>query len=287
MKIIDLQTQMTTKKGAMFSLKMKDFFEATFKAKIPYYQTEDEMMDLFRRAGIRAVFCVPNPESFDEMKELGDYMGKLKRDYPDVVCGSWAPYNHELDLDNYVVELEKYIDNAGSFGFFYYGAATGVPANDERFFPIYELCSKKKVPIKISVGHTAMGAGTPGGMGVRLGTERPIPVIDDVAAQFPELIIIASHCPWPFQSEMISVMIHKANVYNEVHGWMPIYFPEELKKEINSRCKNKIMFGSDYPFFQFDQIINGWKNEGYKPEVLENVFYKNAEKALGLTPSAS
>ena len=283
MKIIDLQTQMTTKKGALFSLELKDFFEMTFKAKIPYYQTEDEMMDYFREGGVKAIFCVPSPSTFDEMAQIGEYMAKLKSDYPDVVYGSWAPYNHELDISKYVVELEKYIENVGSFGFFYYGAATGVPANDERFFPIYKLCSDKKVPIKISVGHTAMGAGTPGGMGIHLGTERPIPNIDDVAANFPELNIIAAHCPWPFHSEMISVLVHKANVYNEVHGWMPKYFPEELKKEINSRCKTKIMFGSDYPFFQFDKLIKAWEAEGYKPEALENVFYKNAERVFGIT----
>jgi len=282
MKVIDVQTQMTTERGAMFSKEQKDFFEATFKTIIPYYQTEDEMMNVFRDAGVKAVFCVPDPNNFEEMDKMGDYMAKLKSDYPDVVYGSWAPYNFKLDIDKYVVALEKYIDKAGSFGFFYYGASTGVPANDKRFTPIYQLCNDKKVPIKISVGHTAMGAGTPGGSGIRLGSERPIPNIDDVAAQFPELKIIAAHCPWPFHSEMISVLVHKANVYNEVHGWMPKYFPEELKKETNSRLKTKILFGSDYPFFQFDRIIKGWEDEGYKPEVLENVFYKNAERIFGI-----
>lgn len=119
-------------------------------------------------------------------------------------------------------------------------------------------------------------------MGVRLATERPIPNIDDVAAQFPELTIIGAHCPWPFHSEMISVLVHKANVYNEVHGWSPKYFPEELKKETNSRLKTKILFGSDYPFFTFERLVKDWEAECYKPEVLENVFYKNAEKIFGI-----
>ncbi|MDY6855456.1 MAG: amidohydrolase family protein [Thermodesulfobacteriota bacterium] len=284
MKLIDLQTQMTTEKGALFSKDLKDFFEMTFKTTIPYYQTEDEMMNVFSEAGVKVILCVPEPQNFDDMAAMGDYIAELKSGYPDVVYGSWAPYNFSkfTDIDKYVVELDKYIDKAKSFGIFYYGAATGVPANDERFFPIYQLCNDKKVPIKISVGHTAMGAGTPGGSGIQLGTERPIPNIDDVAAKFPELTIIAAHCPWPFHSEMISVLVHKANVYNEVHGWLPKYFPEELKKEINSRCKTKIMFGSDYPFFSFDRIIKGWEDEGYKPEVIENVFYKNAERAFGI-----
>lgn len=281
-KVIDLQAQMTTKKGALFPESMKGFFEVTFKTTIPYYQTEEEMMKYYKDSGVKAIFLVPAPNNFEEMAEVGEYISKLQKDYPDVVYGHWAPYNHELDSKKYVGELEKYIDKTGSFGIFYYGAATGVPANDKSLFPIYELCNAKKIPIKISVGHTAFGAGTPGGMGVRLTTERPIPNVDDVAAQFPELNIIAAHCPWPFHSEMISVMVHKSNVYNEVHGWMPKYFPEELKKETNGRCKNKIMFGSDYPFFTFERICEGWEAENYKPEVLENVYYKNAERVFGI-----
>ena len=282
MKAIDLQTQMTTKKGALFPKALKASFEVTFKTKIPYYQTEEEMMQVFRDAGIKAIFLVPTPADFKKMGEIGVYAAKLKDDYPDVVYGSWAAYNPGMNIDKYVTELEKYIDNFGSFGIFYYGASTGVPANDEKLFPIYELCANKKVPVKISVGHTALGAGMAGGMGIRLGTERPIPNIDDVAAKFPKLTIIAAHCPWPFHSEMISVMIHKGNVYNEVHGWSPKYFPEELKRETNSRLKNKIMFGSDYPFFSYERLFGDWDAEGYKPEVMQNIFYKNAERVFGI-----
>ena len=282
MAIIDLQAQMTTEKGALFPKEMKDFFETTFKTTIPYYQTEEEMIEVYRAADVKAIFMLPNCTTFKEMHEKGDYFAKLKSDFPDTVYGCWAPFNDKWDIKEYVVELGKFIDATGSFGFFYYGASIGIPANDEKYFPIYQLCSEKKVPIKISVGHTALGAGTPGGMGIRLGTERPIPNIDDVAAEFPELNIIAAHCPWPFHSEMISVLVHKANVYNEVHGWMPKYFPAELKKEINSRCKNKIMFGSDYPFFSFERLLKGWEDENYKPEVLEKVYCKNAERVFGI-----
>lgn len=282
MAIIDLQAQMTTEKGALFPQEMKEVFEMTFKTTIPYYQTEEEMIEVYRAANVKAIFMLPNCETFKEMHERGDYFKKLKKDFPDTVYGCWAPFNDKWDIKEYVVELGKFIDETGAFGFFYYGASIGIPANDEKYFPIYQLCSDKKVPIKISVGHTALGAGSPGGMGIRLGTERPIPHIDDVAVEFPELNIIAAHCPWPFHSEMISVLVHKANVYNEVHGWMPKYFPEELKREINGRCKNKIMFGSDYPFFSFERLLKGWEDENYKPEVLEKVYCKNAEKVFGI-----
>ena len=113
MKIIDLQAQMTTKRGALFPESMKSFFEVTFKTTIPYYQTEEEMMKYYKDSGVKAIFLVPAPNNFDEMAEAGKYMAELQKDYPDVVYGSWAAFNPELNLKKYVVELEKYIDNVG------------------------------------------------------------------------------------------------------------------------------------------------------------------------------
>ena len=138
-----------------------------------------------------------------------------------------------------------------------------------------DLLAEAGVPAKISVGITAIGQGTRGGGGVHLAYENPIPYIDDVAVAFPNLDIIAAHCPWPFHNEMIAVLVHKANVYNELHGWSPRHFPAELKREINGRLQDKFMFGSDYPLFTYERLFKGWESEGYKPEVLEKVFIKN------------
>ena len=132
------------------------------------------------------------------------------------------------------------------------------------------------------MGHTALGAGTPGGSGRHLKHERPIPVLDDVAADFPDLIVMGAHCPWPFHNEMISVMVHKTNVYCDLHGWSPKYFPAELKREINGRLRSRFLFGSDYPFFEYERLFRDWESEGYKPEVLEGVYYKNAQRVFGL-----
>jgi hypothetical protein len=83
---------------------------------------------------------------------------------------------------------------------------------------------------------------------------------------------------------MTAVMIHKDNVFCEVHGWRPKYHHELFKRELNTRIKDKIMFGSDYPFFQYQTLFGDWEAETYgiKPEVLENVYYKTAQRVLGL-----
>ncbi|MDY6843743.1 MAG: amidohydrolase family protein [Thermodesulfobacteriota bacterium] len=287
MKVIDLQTQMTTEKGALWPREAKAFFEASFKTKIPYYQSEEEMIQYFRdvEAGVILVTPASGKTDFGEIRDIHDYVGQLKKDYPDVVVGFWVGLNPKLSITKRLRELERCIKDLGAVGFYYTGdLGLGIPANDKLVYPFYDLCMEAGVPAKTSVGHTAASAGTPGGGGIRLKHENPIPVIDDIAAEFPDLTIIGAHCPWPFHNEMISVMLHKANAYCELHGWSPKYFPEEIKREIRGRLKHKLMFGSDYPFFSFERLYQDWEAEGYKPEVLENIFIKNAQRVFKLVP---
>jgi len=283
MKVIDVQTQMTTEKGALWPLGIKDYFEASFKTKIPYYQSEEEMVEVFREAGASVILLptTADKSDFNEIREANDYVGQLKKDYPDAIIGGWVMINPQLDMDKCLEELERCVKDLGAIGFYYNGFSTGIPANDKLLYPIWDLCEKLNAPVKISVGHTAAGAGLPGGMGIHLlRTENPI-CIDDVAADFPDLTVIGAHVPWPFHNEMISVMLHKANVYNDLHGWSPKYYPPEIKREINGRLKNKFLFGSDYPFFPYQRLYDDWEAEGYKPEVLENVYFNNAKQIFG------
>ena len=81
---------------------------------------------------------------------------------------------------------------------------------------------------------------------------------------------------------LLTVALHKGNVYWEMSGWAPKYLPDQLKKDIRSRLKDKIMFGSDYPSMPYERIFREWEEIGYKEEILEGLFHKNAEDFLGL-----
>jgi hypothetical protein len=137
------------------------------------------------------------------------------------------------------------------------------------------------VPVLIDVGTTGMGAGMPGGMGAKLRHAHPS-AIDELAADFPNLKIIAAHPGWPWVDEMTAVALHKGNVFWEVSGWAPKYFPRQLKSDIRGRLKDKIMFGSDYPSIPHARLLREWGELGYSDDVMERVFHGNAERVLGL-----
>ena len=85
------------------------------------------------------------------------------------------------------------------------------------------------VPALFHTGQNGIGAGLPGGRGIKLRYSNPL-LLDDVAADFPGLTVILAHPSVPWQAEAISMAVHKSNVYIDLSGWSPKYFPAELVK---------------------------------------------------------
>jgi predicted TIM-barrel fold metal-dependent hydrolase len=166
-------------------------------------------------------------------------------------------------------------------GFHFHPIMGHFAVNDLRFYPLFEAINELKVPVMIDVGTTGMGAGMPGGMGAKLRHAHPS-AIDELAADFPNLTIIAAHPGWPWVEEMTAVALHKGNVYWELSGWAPKYFTPQLKIDIRSRLKDKVMFGSDYPSLPYERIFREWKELGYADDIYERLFHGNAERVLGL-----
>ena len=82
------------------------------------------------------------------------------------------------------------------------------------------------------------GAGEPGGLGFKLSLGRSIPNIDDVAADFPRLTIIAGHPGWPWTEAPIAVALPKRNVAIDITGWGPNHVPAALRHAMQRRLQN-------------------------------------------------
>jgi hypothetical protein len=104
--------------------------------------------------------------------------------------------------------------------------------------------------------------------------------MDFVAARYPKMKIVAARPGWPWQTETNAVIIHKANIWYELHGWSPKYFSADLKHEIPRRFADKMMFGADYPMLSYERLVSDWKALGYSDEMLAKVFTGNAERFL-------
>ena len=121
----------------------------------------------------------------------------------------------------------------------------------------------------------------PGGNGMRLKYSNPM-VIDDVAVDFPGLKIILAHPSFPWQEEALSVAQHKPNVYIDLSGWSPKYFPPILVKYCNSILRKKVLFGSDWPMITPERWLSDFEKIDIKDELRPDIIKNNAARLLGL-----
>jgi predicted TIM-barrel fold metal-dependent hydrolase len=245
------------------------------------FQTEDEMMATLRKNNVRAMLdlAIPvfYPMTMDQIRELHDYTFDVQRKNPDVVFGHWISLDPRLGKEA-IKEYERAVAaKAGFIGFGIIGQAPkGLPASDPIWDPFYKVSIDANIPVLIHAGLTGIGQGLPGGNGIVLDDGHPRH-IDTVAARFPELKILAGRPAYPWQDEMIAVLLHKGNVHYELHGWSPKTFSPALKREIGGRLQDRIMFGCDYPVLKYEMMVERWRGLGYSEDVLEKVFFRNAE----------
>ncbi|MDE2006414.1 MAG: amidohydrolase [Rhodospirillales bacterium] len=208
-------------------------------------------------------------------------LAALSRTYPDVFLPGWAmvdPWRGRKGLE----EIEHAIRDLGLLGVKYQPPVQGFAPSERQFYPIWDLLQSLGAPVLIHCGTTAIGAGEPGGLGYKLEHARPIPHLDNIAADFPRLNIVAAHPGWPWTEELIAVAIHKGNVSIDISGWGPKYVPPALKHDMARRLQDKVMFGSDYPGWSPSQCCDEWQMEGFKPGVLDKLFRDNARRILKL-----
>lgn len=154
--------------------------------------------------------------------------------------------------------------------------------NERRFYPLWETCQELGLIVIFHSGTTAIGNGAPGGRGLHLKYGQPVPYIDDVAADFPRLVIIAAHPGWPWHAELLAVARQKGNVHIDLSGWAPRYWPEETVRYMNSVIPEKFLFGSDYPLLSPRRWLEGFANLQVKDKVRDMVLRTNAFRLLGL-----
>jgi predicted TIM-barrel fold metal-dependent hydrolase len=181
-----------------------------------------------------------------------------------------------------IKELERSVKELGLRGLKLHPTTQAFFPNDTRFYPLWEKCAELGIPVLFHTGQTGVGAGTPGGGGYKLKYAQPIPYIDDVAADFPDLTIIMAHPAVPWQEEQLSVAVHKANVYIDLSGWSPKYFPPVLLQYATSLLQDKVLFGSDYPALQPDRWLRDFEALEIKEEVRQKILLENARKLLKL-----
>ena len=179
-----------------------------------------------------------------------------------------------------LAELRRAREELGLHGFKFHPSMQAFRPDDARFAELFEQAAAYRAPCLFHTGTSGIGAGTPGGQGVELGYARPIH-LDAVAARHPELPVVMAHFGWPWHTEAVAIALHKANVHLELSGWAPRYVPDEVVREAEGRLADRVLFGSDAPFFDAGQVLAGWE-ERLSAAAFARVARDNAARLLGL-----
>jgi len=239
----------------------------------------DAVAEKYRRLQIRAVIFDVDTETVTGVPISNDEVAASVRRHPDVLIGfgSVDPWKG----DGAIREIERCVLELGLRGMKFEQTAQRFMPDDQRFFPIWDTCSRLAIPVIFHTGMAGIGVNTPGGSGIRLKYANPMP-LDDVAAEFPELTIIGAHPAWPWQEEMLAIARHKANVYIDLSGWAPKYFPSSLVHHADTLLQDKVLFGSDFPIIETERWLAEFEDLPIRDSVREKILKSNAVRILGI-----
>lgn len=254
--------------------------------KAAYFGTErgqvtvDELAGYYRARSMAAVVFTVDAEAATGHPPIrNEEVAQSAARHPDVLIpfASLDPHRGQAA----VRQARRLVREYRVRGFKFHPSLQAFWPSDRLAYPLYAAIEELGVPALFHTGQTGIGAGLRGGGGVRLKYSHPME-LDDLAVDFPDLTIICAHPSVPWQDEALAVATHKPNVYIDLSGWSPKYFPPQLVRQANSILKHKVLFGSDFPALTPDRWLRDFAKLEIKEEVRPMILKENAIRVLGL-----
>lgn len=248
--------------------------EAKLGFAVPGTQSLEAFMADVEQAGISTiVFTGRDNESLTGWSIPNDLIADTCRRYPGRVIGMAGidPLKPQAEV---LQEVDRAVKTLGLRGVSLDISRYSMGPNDRRLYPLYERCIALDVPVILTMGP---------GLGGRVYLKWSSPMlVDEVAVDLPQLKIVCAHAGWPFVQEMIAVAYRHKNVYfdNSAYHFMP--GANALVDAANTTIGDKMLFATAFPFNPLKVIVERFTQFPFKPEVLENVMYRNAARLLKL-----
>jgi uncharacterized protein len=281
---IDMHTHAEVSSGGGASLSeeldtaAKEYFGTAKRPTLP------EIAAYYRERKMAAVVFTVDAEAATGTPAVpNEEVAQAALDNPDVIIpfASIDPHKGQLGVRH----AQRLIKDYGVRGFKFHPNVQGFYPNDRIAYPLYEAIEEAGAIAVFHTGQTGIGAGARGGGGIRLKYSNPM-LVDDVAVDFPGMPVILAHPSFPWQDEALAVATHKPQVYIDLSGWSPKYFPPQLVQYANTLLKDKVLFGSDYPMISPDRWLADFAKLPVKDEVRPKILKLNAARLLGLAVPA-
>lgn len=239
----------------------------------------DELADYYRSLGGAAVLLAWDAETITGLPALtnADVAAMVDR-HPDVFVGFGSVDPHKGAAAVMGVHEAAHL---GLRGLKFHPSAQCFSPADHAHFPIFEAAEQLGLVVLSHTGVTALGRGLPGGGGIRHRYAHPL-LLDELAAEFPGLQIVAAHPSHPWQAEAVSIAEHKPNLHLELSGWSPKYLEDGLVRAMQRTLSDRVVFGTDFPFLTVEKWRKDWETLMLPDDLTVAILKDNAARLLGL-----
>lgn len=149
-----------------------------------------------------------------------------------------------------------------------------LPPNDRRYYPIYAACVDAGVPFCTQIGHT--------GPLLRSETGRPIPYLEDVLLDFPELVVVGGHVGFPWIDELVSLTIKFPNFYVDTSAYAVHRLPPAFVDFMKGPGAKRVMFGTNWPMLSPGRCLAKLDQLGLDDTQRDLFLSGNARRVFGL-----
>jgi predicted TIM-barrel fold metal-dependent hydrolase len=195
------------------------------------------------------------------------------KNYPDRFIGI-ASVDLHRPMDA-VRELRRRVKQDGFKGLRILPWLWGLPPDDRRYYPLFAECCELDVPFCTQVGHAGpLRESEPG---------RPIPYLDRVVLEFPELRILCGHIGVPWLAEVLSLITKYPNVFVDTSAYKAGRYPKDLVEYMKTSGKHRVLFGSNHPFWPAGICLSGFNDLGLNEKAASLFLAENAKRVFKLS----
>jgi uncharacterized protein len=269
MSVIDVWMQHPTQRfleQPMFD-SLRRWTRQSLSEEVPVEATLAAMDQAGVDVGLLSAWCGPQGYLIDN-----DEVGALVRQHPERFRGLAS-----VDASRPIAavrELRRAVRELGFVGLRIVPWLWGWPTDDRRYYPLYAECVELGVPVCLQVGHTGpLMSSEPG---------RPIPYLEHVALEFPDLVIVAGHIGVPWTQEVLSLATKFPNFYVDTSAYKASRYPAELVEFMRGHGQRKVMFGTNYPMLAASACLESLPTLALGPEATVAFLAGNARRVFRL-----
>jgi uncharacterized protein len=157
----------------------------------------------------------------------------------------------------------------------------GLDVDDRRLYPVYSRAEELGLVVAVHTGVNYSRLHP-------IRHERP-ELLDQVACDFPDLVLIAAHGGWPWAAEFAAVARRHPTVYLEFGGLAPKYVArpgtgwDPIFGMIPHVLRDQVLHGTDWPVMTPERSLAEWRASGLPQPALDALLGGNAARLFGFT----